>query len=160
MRWKSTAMTLMVILATGASIFIGSRAIVSAASTLKTSGAPEVNGRDEFHETGEQVADLLRDLNPPPAISVEQDDPRDPLLAVAPRHDTAAPTVSRPPTYKVIAVFLDEDPRAVVVSRGKTVTVRLGDKLNGAPIIDIHAGGVTVDTGGGTKNYRLSAPTK
>ena len=153
-------MTLVVILATGASIFIGSRAIVSAASTLKTSGAPEANGHDEFQQTGEQVVDLLRDLNPPPAISVEEDDPRDPLLAVAPQRGTGAPTVPKPPTYNVIAVFLDEDPRAVVVSRAKTMTVRLGDKLNGAPIVDIHAGGVTVDTGGGTKTYRLSGPKK
>ena len=63
MKWKSTAMTLLVVLATGASIFIGSRAIVSAASTLKSSSGPEVAASDEFDVAGEQVADLLKDLN-------------------------------------------------------------------------------------------------
>lgn len=160
MRWKSTAMTLLVVVATAASIFIGSRAIVSAASTLKSSEAVQVATTDRFDATGEEVAELLHQLNPPPAVSVEPDEERDPMRAVAGHRVSSAPTVPQPPTYQVKAVFIDEDPRAIVVSRGKTMVVRLGDKLNGAPVIEIHPGGVTVDTGNGTKTYRLSPPKR
>jgi hypothetical protein len=148
-------MTLLVVLATGASIFVGSRAIVSAASTLKSSGVPEAAESDQFDVAGEQVADLLRDLNPPPAVSVEPDTMRDPMRAAAPQRRADAPAVPRPPTYTVTAVFIDADPTAIVVSRGKTMVVRLGDRLNGALIKQIDAKGVTVDTGGGSKLYPL-----
>ena len=94
MKWKSTAMTLLVVLATGASLFIGSRAIVSAASTLKSSGVPEAAEPDDFDATGDQVADLLRDLNPPPAVSVEPDEMRDPMREIAPQRRSSAPVVS------------------------------------------------------------------
>ena len=160
MKWKSTAMTLLVVLATGASIFIGSRAIVSAASTLKSSSGPEVAASDEFDVAGEQVADLLKDLNPPPAVSVEPDEMRDPMRAVAPQRPSSAPAVRKPPTYTVTAVFIDADPIAIVVSRGKTTVVHLGERLNGAEIIEIDAEGVTVDTGGRIKTYPLTPPTK
>ena len=160
MRWKSTAMTLLVVVATTASVFIGSRAIVSAASTLKSNSTRDAEERDEFDATSEQVAELLSELSADSAVGVELDDPRDPLLAVKPQRDPSVPAAPRPPSYKVTAVFIDADPRAIVVTRGKAIVVRLGDKLNGAPIIDIHAGGVTVDTGSGTKTYPLSPPKR
>ncbi len=160
MKWKSTAMTMLVVLATGASIFIGSRAIVSAASTLKSASVPDVAASDEFDAASEQVVGLLRDLNPPPAVSVEPDEMRDPMRAVAPQRRSSAPAVRRPPTYTVTAVFIDADPTAIVVSRGKTTVVRLGDRLNGAEIIEIDAEGVTVNTGGRTKTYPLTPPTR
>ena len=56
-------------------------------------------------------------------------------------------------------IAVNTDAQALNLSKAP-VRVRLGDKLNGAPVTDIHAGGVTVDTGNGTKTYPLSPPKR
>lgn len=84
-----------------------------------------------------------------------------PYRAPARRTTTPQPEPATPPPtyYEVKAVFLDEDPTAVILVSGETATVRVGDMVNGERVIAIDAGGVTIEGDAGARRFALS-PSK
>ena len=65
--------------------------------------------------------------------------------------------LASPMAYVVTAVFLDEDPTAVVVADGKRTIVHVGDELGGARVTSIGPEGVTIKGADGVHTYTYSA---
>ena len=100
------------------------------------------------------IADLSEPNYPDWAVGRE----RDPMVPYKPpvRRPASTPRGPSRPDYKVKAVFLDQNPTAVILTGGETVIVRVGDTLNGDRVIAIETDGVIIESEAGTHLYTLS----
>jgi hypothetical protein len=155
--------TVLAVLATAGSVFIGTRAIVGTAASLRNGGATARAASAADMQAGAEVAALIADLEGPEYPDWAAGHKRDPLVpyrAPAPPRPstttTPTPPEPPPPSYEVRAVFLDEDPTAVLWIGGRTVTVRVGESVNGERVIAIDAGGVTIEGEAGARRFAYS----
>jgi hypothetical protein len=159
---RTFVITVLAVLATAGSVFIGTRAIVGTAASLRDGRATARAASGAGAQKGTEVAALIADLEGPeyPDWSVgRRRDPLVPYRAPVRRTTTTTPREAPkppPPTYEVKAVFLDEDPTAVLLVRGETVTVRVGDRVNGERVIAIDGGGVTIEGEAGPRRFAYS----
>lgn len=161
MKDKSKVFIVIIIVAVAVSAYIGGKAIVGAAASLRSSdGEPAAPG--EIEVTGSEATVLLADMGGPEGDQKPPDIVRDPLAPY-----TAPPPASEPgtprqparpsvPAYKVTMVVLDEDPAAVLVADGIRTTVHIGDEVKGGRVTAINANGVTVEGANGTHTYPYS----
>ena len=109
-------------------------------------------------DSGNEITALIADLSDPeyPEWAVGRE--RDPMVPYTPPPKPQPRRPSRPtrPSYQVKAVFLDQDPTAVILTGGETVIVRAGDTVNGNRVIAIESDGVTIESEAGTHKYPFS----
>lgn len=161
MKDKSKVFIVIIIVAVAISGYIGGKAIVGAAASLRNSDSePGVPG--EIETTGNEATELLVDMGGPEGDQKPPDIKRDPLApytGAAPANgQTAARRAPRPtaPAYKVTAVFLDENPTAILSADGGTTIVQVGAEVIGGRVTAIGADGVTVEGADGTHTYPYS----
>lgn len=157
MKKRTFVITVLAVLATAGSVSIGARAIVGTTATLRDGAATAQASQGGAGMGGSEVSALIADLSetdyPDWAVGRE----RDPMVPYRPpvRRTAATPRGPSRPSYKVKAVFLDQDPTAVILTGGETVIVRVGDTLNGDRVIAIETEGVIIESEAGTQLYTL-----
>lgn len=161
MKDKSKVFIVIIIAAVAISAYVGGKAIVGAAASLRNSGSePEAPG--EIESTGNEATELLADMSGPEGDRKVPDIQRDPLVpytaAPAATGQAAARSAARPsaPAYTVTAVFLDENPTAILSADGGRTIVHVGDEVNGGRVTAIGADGVTIEGADGTHTYPYS----
>ena len=159
MNKRTFVITVLAVVATAGSVFIGARAIVGTTASLRDAGSSAQASEGRRGGSGNEITALIADLSdrelPNWAVGRE----RDPMVPYHPPVvRTTSPTPSRPsrPDYTVKAVFLDRDPTAVILTGGETVIVRVGDTVNGDRVLAIEADGVTIESEAGAYLYPLS----
>jgi hypothetical protein len=153
---RTFVITVLAVVATAGSVCIGARAIVGTTATLRNGGE---TARASETASGNEITALIADLSEPkfPEWAVGRE--RDPMVPYKPPVIRRTPTTPRAPSrpnYTVKAVFLDQDPTAVILAGGETVIVREGDTVNGDRVIAIQADGVTIESEAGTHWYPFS----
>jgi len=162
MKDKSKVFIVIIIVAVAVSAYIGGKAIVGAAASLRSSdNDPGTPG--EIEATGSEATVLLADMGGPEGNRKAPDIKRDPLApytrASAAEGKAAAKPPARPsvPAYTVTAVFLDDNPTAILSAGGGRTIVHVGDDVSGGRVTAIGADGVTVEgADGGTHTYPYS----
>ena len=101
---------------------------------------------------GDEVVEFVASLLEAPGPLLDEGVVRDPLVPHrAPRPKTTARPKTTPkpaaPRYTVVAVIIDENPRAIMQTGGKNVVVKVGDELGGRKVVSIRDDGVTTDDG-------------
>jgi hypothetical protein len=157
---RTFVITVVAVLATAGSVFIGARAIIGTTEALRSGrSAARAASRAETRQ-GTEIAALIADLEEPTYPDWASGGKRDPLVPYRPpapaRTTHREPPTPPPPSYQVSAVFLDADPTAVLVVGDRTVTVRVGDTVNGERVIAIDAGGVTIEGEAGARRFAYS----
>jgi hypothetical protein len=158
---RTFVITVVAVLATAGSVFIGARAIVGTTATLRDGrSTARASSRTEMRQ-GSEIAALVADLEGPDYPAWAAGGKRDPMVPYRPPAPVRTTTQQEPPrtpppTYEVSAVFLDADPTAVLLVSGRTVTVRVGDTVNGERVIAIDAGGVTIEGEAGARRFAYS----
>jgi hypothetical protein len=160
MKDKSKVFIVVIVVAVAISGYIGGKAIVGAAASLRNSDS-EAAAPGEIETTGSQATELLADMGGPDGKQTAPDITRDPLApytAPPPASDRAARPAARPaaPTYTVTAVFLDEDPTAILQAEGGRTIVHVGDDVVGGRVTVIDQNGVTIEGANGTRTYPYS----
>lgn len=162
MNHRALAITIIAIVATAASVVIGARAIVGTAGTLRHSTGTSEASPGSLEQTGSEVEGLLEDLAEARTFEEQEVAERDPMVpykAPKPKSTPKKPAAPPKPTYKVMAVFIDDDSTALLAVSGKTVRVRVGDEVSGGRVIAIEEDGVTIEGEGGSRKYS-PAPSK
>ncbi|MFH1502638.1 MAG: hypothetical protein ABIG03_06295 [Candidatus Eisenbacteria bacterium] len=158
MNRRAIVFTAIAVTATVASVVIGARAIVGTAATLRHSTQANAQDPGALERTGGEVEQLLISLEDARTSGETAEPGRDPMVPyVAPR-PASAPRSTAPakPTYKVTAVFIDDNPMAILSVNGKSVRVNVGDLVAGGRVVAIENDGVTIDEDGGEKKYTYS----
>jgi hypothetical protein len=159
MKGKVLLIVLVAVVATAASVFVGTRAITNAASGGRAAAPSAEETTGEIENTGNEVATLVEDLEQAREAEAVTSKDRDPMTRhVAkppppPVTTTTTTTAPRWPSYTVTAVLLDEDPRAFLRSGDQSISVKVGDEINGGRVIAIEPDGVTIEGSAGTKKY-------
>jgi hypothetical protein len=162
MKDKSKIFIVIIVVAVAVSGYIGGKAIVGAAASLRSTGS-EPGAPGELEAAGSEATELLADMNGPGNDQKAPDITRDPFAPYtgAPPADgqpAARPAPPRPsvPAYTVTAVFLDDDPTAILTAGGDRTIVHVGDEVSGGRVTAISANGVTVEGASGTQTYPYS----
>jgi hypothetical protein len=159
MRDKSKIFIIAIVAAVAVSAYIGGRAIVGAAASLRGADAGTTAAAPgEIEATGNEAAGLLADMESP---AKAPDIKRDPLAAptAAPADGQAtARAAAKPsaPAYRVTALFLDDNPTAILSAGGERTIVHVGDEIAGGRVTAISSTGVTVEGAGGATTYSYS----
>jgi len=159
MKDKSKVFIVIIVAAVAVSAFIGGKAIVGSAASLRRSENEPAGAPGEIETTASEASELLADMGGAEGEQAPPDIKRDPLAAYtgpAPSSGQAAPRPARPsvPAYTVTAVFLDDNPTAILVSAdgGRTI-VHVGDEVGGGRVTAIAANGVTIEGADGVHTY-------
>lgn len=155
---RTFVITVLAVVATAGSVFIGARAIVGTTATIRNGGSA-AQASQGGAGSGNEITALIADLSEPDFPDWAVGRQRDPMVPYSPpvvKTTTQTPRQPSRPSYRVTAVFLDRDPTAVILTKGETVIVRVGDAVNGNRVIAIEADGVTIESGAGTHKYPFS----
>lgn len=158
MKGKVLLIVLVAVVATAASVFVGTRAITTAASSGRFGSPSTEETTGEIENTGNEVVSHVEDLEEARASEAVTDDDRDPMRTYVARPKPApvrtdTEPAPRWPSYTVTAVLLDDDPRAFLRSGDQSISVKVGDEINGGRVIAIEPDGVTIEGPAGTKKY-------
>jgi hypothetical protein len=160
---QATIITVLVVLATAGSVFLGVRAIVGTAAGLRTAPTTVEAAPGPIESTGNEVAALTADIAKQGEQTTSGSERTDPMTPYAPpaRSETKGGG-SAPPkvTYKVTAVILDQEPTGILSSGGKSVVVHIGDQLGSGIVTAIEADGVTVTDEKGIVKHPFSSSSK
>lgn len=156
---RTFVITVLAVVATAWSVFIGTRAIVGTTASLRGGGAAAHASSATAMRAGSEISALIADLAEPDYpdwASGRKRDPMVPYKAPVRRSTSTTSPTPPPPSYQVKAVFLDQDPTAVLLIGERTVTVRVGDTVRGERVIAIDAGGVTIEGEAGARRFAFS----
>lgn len=162
MKGKTALIVLVAVVATAASVFVGTMAITRSVSGTRVASASTESAPGEIESTGTEVAELVADLEEAVSKDAVTSDDRDPMVkhVAAPTPppttssgETAAPRPTMP-RYTVTALILDDtDPMAILKLGGETITVRIGSEIKGGTVASITEDGVTLEGPAGTRTY-------
>jgi len=157
---QATIITVLVVLATAGSVFLGVRAIVGTAAGLRTAPSTVEAAPGPIESTGNEVATLAGEISnqgEQKTSGNERTDPMTPYTAPV-RSETKGAVAAQPKiTYKVTAVILDQEPTGILSSGGKSVVVHVGDQLGAGVVTAIEADGVTVTGEKGVVKHPFSS---
>lgn len=147
MNRRTLVTTIVAVVATVLSVFIGGRAIMGTAATLRHSSRTSSEAPGSIEITGGELEALLEDLAEASTSGNTEDATRDPMVPYrAPRVATPSrPSAPATSTYKVTAVFIDADPTAVLIVNGTSVIAHIGDEVEGGHVVKIERDGVTIE---------------
>jgi hypothetical protein len=157
---QATIITVLVVLATAGSVFLGVRAIVGTAAGLRTAPTTVEAAPGPIESTGNEVAALADEISNQGEQKTSGNDRTDPMTPYAApvRSETKGGVAAQPKiTYKVTAVILDQEPTGILSSGGKSVVVHVGDQLGAGIVTAIEADGVTVTGEKGVVKYPFSS---
>lgn len=152
----------LILLATGVSVLVGTRAIISTANAVSRKADEEAAAnRCDTDNIVEEVVGLVRNLTPSDSLVVDEEEPgsRDPMTPYVPPKVVTPPKVTRVvktkprKTFNVMALVLDGDPAAVIRYGGQNFTVRVGDTVGDGVVRAIDPDGVTIETPSELKKY-------
>ena len=144
------------VVATVLSVVVAWRTLLTASSSAFASQSRQTQTEAKEHD--DELGRLIATLTAPTGPSgIDRSQMRDPLATyVAPKPTTRRTTTTpKPaaPSMKVLAVIVDDDPRAIVKVSGGSETVRLGDETPVGRVVRIESNGVTVDGSAGERTY-------
>jgi hypothetical protein len=87
-------------------------------------------------------ADADHSIQRDPLVPYARPEPKPKSKATEPK-----PKVAQVPSYEVVAVVIDANPRAIMRIGTDTVVVKVGDELGGKEVVGISYDGVTVEGG-------------
>jgi hypothetical protein len=158
---QATIITVLVVLATAGSVFLGVRAIVGTAAGLRTAPTTVEAAPGPIESTGNEVAALAVEISDQggeqDASGSDRTDPMTPSAAAAPSGTKTGGSAPPRVTYTVTAVILDQEPTGILSSGGKSVVVHVGDQLGSGVVTAIEADGVTVTGEKGVVKYPFSS---
>ena len=160
MKRQATIITVLVVLATAGSVFLGVRAIVGTAAGLRAAPTPVEVAPGPIESTGNEVAALAAEISDQGEPTASGNDRTDPMTPYVPpvRSETKSGVAAQPKiTYKVTAVILDQKPTGIVSSGGKSVVVHVGSQLGDGIVTAIENDGVTVTGPKGEVKYPFSS---
>lgn len=167
MKGKTVLIVLVAVLATAASVFVGSRAVTSAVGESRETPMTAEAAPGDIETQVSEIAKLAEDLE-----GARDEDPvekgdRDPMTRYREpvrRQETRSTEPAPPPkptwpSYKVTAVLVgDADPRAWISYQGNSISVREGDEIEGdCVVLKIEQDGVTFQGEAGTRKYPFSS---
>jgi type IV pilus biogenesis protein PilP len=163
MKGKTILIVLIAVLATAASVFVGTRAVTSSVGETRDVAARVEAQPGEIETQVSEMADLAEDLENAKSTSPVEKGDRDPMQKYTRPAPPPAATAAKPteppkptfPSYKVTAVLVgDQDPRAFMAYKGSSFSLKEGDELEGGYVVlKIESDGVTVQGEAGTKKY-------
>ncbi len=149
------------IVATVSTIYIGAGVAARSLGISGKIGKLVNEERMGMDVEGENLSELLEDLRSV-RTDVEKTDEtvtaRDPMVPKekkrsTPRSGSSASSKPSRPTVVVTALVIDSNPMAIVEARGRSISVRVGDTVNGGKVTEITSGGVIIDYDGTTRTY-------
>lgn len=161
MKGKTALIVLVAVVATAASVFVGTMAITRSVSGTRVASASTESAPGEIESTGTEVAELVADLEEAVSKDAVTSDDRDPMVkhvarpAPPPATSSGETPAPRPtmPRYTVTAVILDADPMAILKLGSETITVKIGSEIKGGIVTSITEDGVTLEGPAGTRTY-------
>ncbi len=146
---------IVMVLATVATIYIGTGVITRSAGVAGRIGRLVDEASAEAPQSQDDLAQLLNDLEATHAQEQAQarasELARDPMVPKSSqrRTTTGSSTQSEPakpavPSVAVTAVIIDENPMAVLATGGRSITVEEGDTVNGGLVVEIRGDGVVI----------------
>lgn len=162
MKGKTVLIVLVAVLATAASVIVGTRAIMGTATDGRTVSASAETDAGEIEIKGTEVVVAVVDIEESSDEEAVARDDRDPMVkyrAPRRRESTTTPTPPEPaalqwPSYKVTMVVSgDDDPRAILSLGGESISVKVGDDITGGRVTAIESDGVTIEGEAGTRTY-------
>ncbi len=153
------------ILATVCTIYMGAGVAARSLGVSGKIGKLVNEERVGMEVDGENLSRLLEDLrNVQTDVEMTEETvtARDPMVPKekqrsAPRSGSTAPPKPSRPTVVVTALVIDSNPMAIVETGGRSISVRVGDTVNGGKVTEIESGGVTIDYRGTTRTYSYPA---
>ena len=160
MKGKTVLIVLVAILATAASVVVGTRAIMGTATDGRTVSASDETDAGEIEIKGAEVVVAVVDIEESSDEEAVTRGDRDPMVKYRPRRTresttpTSEPAAPQWPSYKVTMVVSgDDDPRAILSLGGESISVKVGDDITGGRVTAIESDGVTIEGEAGTKTY-------
>ncbi|MBM3307357.1 MAG: hypothetical protein FJY74_03440 [Candidatus Eisenbacteria bacterium] len=155
-----------IVAAIAVSAYVGGKAIVGASASLRGPDGERAVAPGEIESTGNQAAELLAGIGGAEggrtAVDIKRD-PLSPYTGPPPKAAAGTPAPSRAeakqalPAYTVTALFLDDNPTAILSAGGNRTIVHVGDTVDGVRVTAINDSGVTVEGAGGTRTYPYRA---
>ena len=153
------------ILATVSTIYIGAGVAAKSRGVSGTVGRLVSEERAGMEVEGENLSELLDDLRSVRAndeMTEETVTGRDPMVPKekkrsAPRSEPTTPPRPSRSGVVVTALVIDSSPMAIVETGGRSISVRVGDTVNGGKVTEITSDGVVVDYDGTTRTYSYPA---
>jgi hypothetical protein len=166
MKGKTVLIVLVAVLATAASVFVGTRAVTGAVGGSRETSMTAEAAPGEIETQVSEIAKLAEDLegarDEDPVESGDRDPLtryREPVRRQQTRTEPAPPPKPTWPSYTVTAVLVgDADPRAWISYQGNSISVREGDEIaGGCVVLKIEQDGVTFQGEPGTRKYPFSS---
>ncbi len=153
------------ILATVSTIYLGAGVAAKSLGVSGKIGKLVSEERTGMEVEGENLSELLEDLRRAQVdveVTEETVTARDPMVPKekqksAPRSGSSAPSKPSRPSVVVTALVIDSNPMAIVEAGGRSISVRVGDTVNGGKVTEIARGGVVIDYDGTTRTYSYPA---
>ena len=159
MKGKTALIVLIAVVATAASVFVGTRAITGSIHGDRSMAASSDAAPGEIQSKGVEAEKLVGDIEQSSSGEAVTKDDRDPMVKYVakpkpkPQSETSTPPPPRFPSYTVKTLFLDDDPMAIMKRGDDFITVRIGDEIEGGKVTAIESDGVTLEGPAGTKKY-------
>ncbi len=153
------------VVATVSTIYIGSGVAARSLGISGTIGKLVNEERVGMEVEGENLSELLEDLRSVRAdveMAEETITARDPMVPKekqksAPRSGSSAPPKPSRPAVVVTALVIDSNPMAIIETGGRSISVRVGESVNGGKVTEIASGGVVIDYDGTIRKYSYPA---
>ena len=153
------------ILATVGTVYMGAGVAAKSLGASGKIGKLVSEERAGIEIEGENLSELLEDLRSVQADAEMTDETvkaRDPMVPEeeqrsAPTSGSSAPPKPSRPAVVVTALVIDSSPMAIVETGGCSISVRVGDSVNGGKVTEIASGGVVIDYDGTTRTYSYPA---
>jgi len=151
---------IVMVLATVATIYIGTGVITRSAGVAGRIGRLVDDASAEAAQTPDDLSQLLSDLattqaEEEQALELERDPmvPKSKQKRSTSSSTEAAPAQPAVPPVAVTAVIIDENPMAILSTGGRSITVEEGDTVNGGLVVEIRSDGVSVKYEDKTRSY-------
>ena len=153
------------VLATVGTVYMGAGVAAKSLGVSGTIGRLVSEERAGMEVEGENLSELLEDLRSIQTdveMTEETVTVRDPMVPKAkqrsaPRSEPTAPPKPSRPGVVVTALVIDSSPMAIVETGGRSISVRVGDTVNGGKVTEIASDGVVIDYDGTARTYSYPA---
>lgn len=161
MKGKTALIVVVAVVATAASVFVGTMAITRSADGNRVAAASTGSTPGEIQSTGTEVVELVEELEAAVSTEAVTSQDRDPMVEHVARPqprstdsgEPAPPPRPRMPSYTVTAVIIDGDPTAFLSLGSDNLIVKVGSEIKGGRVTAIEEDGVTLEGPAGTKKY-------
>jgi len=149
-------MIVFLIIVAAAAVYVAANAIVESTDVTRGAATYCADPTAPSEEASSELGDLLEHVSTSVLAEGDEGIERDPMVpykAPVKKQTTSQASAPPPPSIRVLALILDESPRAVVRYGGANLAVRVGDSIGDARVTEIEGDGIRVEDSQGVHNY-------